>query len=265
MKILKLALVIPTVLALIAMPIYPTFASQGSFSVQTPQTIVCRGLNLVGLSCDSQKVSPSNPIGSYQPQPVRFNFDIFSNTSTGTAVISNSAAPKNLSGQKINLVSVPNSNEIYELVNGQKHVFPSLAVFYDYGYTLDMVQPITQTQLDKYPRADLIKIQGNSAVYYLTEGGMVRPVINTKKIFDFYGDRPEDIITISRKEFNFYPANQYIYQESPLNRDVFQINGNGKRYLTPMAVARLGIRANQVAPVSKSELDFYKTLAPLVD
>lgn len=271
-KTLKLAFVIPTVLALVVMPLYPTFASQGSYPVQDPQTIVCRALNMVGLSCGAT----SYVVGGYQPKPVHLNYDIFSNTpvsnsgtstnnSNSTAAISNAVAPKDLSGQKINLVSVPNSQEIYELVNGQKHIFPSLAIFYDYGYTTDMIQPITQYQLDKYPRADLVKIKGSSAVYYLTEGGLVRPVVDVKKIFDFYGDRTEDIITISRKEFNFYPTNQYVYQESPLNRDVFQISGNGKRYLTPMAVMRLNIRADQVAPVSKAELDFYKTLAPLVD
>ncbi len=276
-KTLKLALVIPMVLALIAMPLYPTLASQGSYIAQDPQTIVCNSLNAVGIGCASQTTTPYIP-SSYQPKPTHLNFDIFSNTpvaSTGTstsadnsnltATIANATAPTDLSGQKINLVSVPNSQDIYELVNGQKHIFPSIAIFYDYGYTLDMVQPISQTQLDKYPRAGLIKVQGSSSIYYLTEGGLVRQVNNPSQIFAFYGDRAEDVITISRKEFNFYPTNQYVYQISPLNLDVFQISGSGKRYLTPMAVARLNIRSEQVAPVSKSELDSYKTLAPLID
>ena len=277
-KILKLSLVLPTVLALIAMPLYPILASQGSSLALDPQAMVCRGLAMSGLGCDSQTAPAPYVAGTYQPKPTRLNFDIFSNTSVTssgtststdnsnlTATINNAVAPKDLSGQKINLVSVPNSGEVYALVNGQKHVFPSLAIFYDYGYTFDMIQPINQAQLDKYPRASLVKVQGSSAVYYLTEGGLVRPIVNPKKIFEFYGDRAEDIITISRKEFNFYPTNQYVYQFSPLNRDVFQISGSGKRYLTPMAVARLGIGVDQVAPVSKSELDSYKTLAPLID
>lgn len=262
------------VLALVAMPLYPTFASQGSSLAQDPQTTVCNALNMTGVGCNTTPYV----IGAYKPKPIRLNFDIFSNTPVAntssststnnpnlTATIANAVAPTDLSGQKINLVSVQNSQDIYELVNGQKHIFPSIAIFYDYGYTFDMVQPISQYQLDKYPRAGLVKAQGSSTVYYLTEGGLVRPVVNTKNIFAFYGDRNEDIITISRKEFNFYPTNQYVYQESPLNRDVFQIGNAGKRYLTPMAVARLNIRSDQVAPVSKSELDFYKTLAPLID
>ena len=270
-KSIKLPLILPTVLALIAMPLYPTLASQAPIPAQDPQTIVCHALDMVGLGCAPQTASESSGAGTYQPKPVLLNFDIFGNSSastdnsTLTGTINNAAAPKDLSGQKINLVSVLGSEDIYELVNGQKHIFPSRAVFYDYGYTLDMVQPIDQFQLDKYPRASLIKVKGDSKVYYLTEGGLVRPVVNTKKIFDFYGDRTEDIITISRKEFNFYPTNQYVYQFSPLNRDVFQISGSGKRYLTPMAVARLNIRADQIAPVSQSELGSYKTLTPLID
>ena len=274
MKTIKLSLAIPMVLALIATPFYSTFASQGYVVTQTPQAMVCQGLNMSGLGCDYQTANKPYVMGNYQPKPIYLNYDIFSNTSSSGAptsnsnsnkTISNAVAPKDLSGQKINLVSVPNSQEVYELVNGQKHPFPSIAIFYDYGYTLDMIQSISQPQLDKYPRANLVKAQGSSTVYYLTEGGLVRPVVDTKKIFEFYGDRNEDIITISRKEFNFYPTNQYVYQASPLNRDVFQISGTGKRYLTPMAVMRLGIRAEQVAPVSQSELNSYKTLAPLVD
>ena len=268
-KSIKLSLILPTVLVLVAMPLTPILATQANYPVQDPQSIVCRGLNILGLACDSKTASTVRE-SAYHPKPVRLNFDIFNNTRVSTndsnlATISNAVAPKDLSGQKINLVSVPISEDVYALVNGQKHIFPSLAIFYDYGYKLEMIQPITQEQLNKYPRAHLLKVKGDSDVYYLTEGGLIRPVINPKKIFEFYGDRNEDIITISRKEFNFYPTNQYVYQEAPLNRDVFQISGSGKRYLTPMAVARRNINWEQIAPVSQAELNYYKTLAPLLD
>lgn len=282
----RLFLAIPVILALVAMPIYPILADQGSYHPQIsviplfdPQAVVCRALDMVGMGCASQTSTPPN---AYQSKPIRLNFDVLSPVGTYTSLnssstsntisasdlkasISNAKAPHDLTGQKINIVSVPESPEIYELVNGQKHAFPSLAIYYDYGYTLAMIQPITQNQLDKYPRAKLLKVEGSSKIYYLTEGGMVRIAPDPKKILDIYGDRAEDVITISRKEFNFYPANEYVYQISPLNRDVFQVGENGKRYLTPMAVARLGLRADQVAPVSQAELATYKTLLPVID
>ena len=265
-KSLKFYVILPVLLALTAMPVSSAFASQ-SYIALDPQSMVCNGLTSVGIGCTPQATTPY-VMGTYQPKPVQLNYDIFSNTpvsSTGTSTSVNTASPTDLSGQKINIVSVPNSQAIYELVNGQKHLLPSMAIFYDYGYTTDMVEPISQAQLDKYPRAGLTKVQGSSTIYYLTEAGLVRQVNNPNQIFAFYGDRTQDIITISRKEFNFYPTDEYVYQISPLNLDVFQISTSGKRYLTPMAVARLGITSAQVAPVSKEELDSYKTLAPLVD
>jgi len=265
-KSIKLSIILPLVLSLVAMPSSPILAYQDGYIAHDPQALVCRSLNTVGLGCD-YNADKKPYVSDYQPAPVLLNFDVFGESSSlsNNSEIKNATAPKDLTGQKINLVSVPGSEDVYVLVNGQKHIFPSSAVFYDYGYTFEMIQPISQRQLDKYPRAHLVKVKGDATIYYLTEGGLVRRISDPKKIFEFYGDRTEDIITISRKEFNFYPTNQYVYQESPQNLDVFQISAEGKRYLTPMAVARRDILWDQVAPISQAELNFYKTLAPLLD
>ncbi len=281
MKTIKIATGFITILAFIIAPMSSVLAAPlySPAVLGDPQTIACRGLAMTGMGCATSGIAT----GNYTPKPVTINFDPFTagisnsttSVSTGSTAtvsknelkntIANAKAPKDLTGQKINIVSVASSPEIYMLVKGQKHAFPSLAVFYDYGYTLAMIQPINQDQLDKYPRAKLLKVKGDAKIYYLTEGGLVRQVFDTKKIFDLYGDRVEDVITISRKEFNFYPANEYVYQYSPFNRDVFQVSAEGKRYLTPMAVARLGIRADQVAPISQAEMNSYKTLPPVID
>lgn len=265
-KTLRISLGFISVLSMTALPVYSSLAYYDPYAntqtiVGDPNTIVCQGLALVGIGCASAAPSTYQPGTGFPlsttPTP--------SNAPDSKSAISNATAPKDLNGTKINIVSVPGSPEIYELVDGQKHPFPSLAVYYDYGYTLAMIQPITQDQLDKYPRANLLKVKGSSNVYYLTEAGLLRQVYNPKTIFNIYGDRPEDVITISQKEFNFYPTNQYVYQIAPLNLDVFQVSAEGKRYLTPMAVQRLGITPNQIAPVTQQELDSYKVLAPVID
>ena len=278
-KTLTLTAGIIIAIALVAVPLYQTSASQVFYpqylAVNDPQSMVCQGLGMAGIACSTPTSTPSLP-PTWQPKPIRLSFDPLNSPADSTTANSNSAttlksiisyamAPKDLSGQKINIVSVPSSPEIYELVNGQKHAFPSIAIFYDYGYTESMIQSVTQDQLDKYPRANLVKVEGSSTLYYLTENGMLRQIYNPTKVLPFYGDDANHAITISKKEFNIYPTNQYVYQESPLNRDVFQLTATGKRYLTPMAVLRLKIRPDQIAPVSKGELDSYKTLAPLVD
>ncbi len=245
-----------------------------------PNGLICSTLALIGLSCTGSSTT------AYQPQSHGFNFDIFSGSAktgtsgiaqtsggSGTSGVSNNAltgaiataGTKDLSGNDINLVQVAGKPDIYELVNGQKHAFPTMTIFADYGYTADMVQTISQAQLDKYPRANLLTVHGDTKqFYYLTEGGMVRPVPNDT-VLAAYGDRKEDAVQVSQKEFNFYPQNQYVFTEVPLNRDVFQFTNGGKRYLTPMAVARLHIPDEQVAPVIQAELDTYKTLAPVIN
>ena len=234
--------------------------------------MVCRGLAMSGLGCDSQTAPAPYVAGTYQPKLIRLNFDIFSNTpvaSSGTststdnskltATINNAVAPKDLSGQKINLVSVPNSGEVYALVNGQKHVFPSLAIFYDYGYTFDMIQPINQAQLDKYPRASLVKVQGSSAVYYLTEGGLVRPIVNPKRFLNSVATGPKTSSLLVAKNLIFIRRTSTSISFHRLtamsSKSAVPANATSRRWPLPVWV----LASIKSLPVSKSELDSYKT------
>ena len=186
------------------------------------------------------------------------NFDIFGTPATTTAGTSKSSIGK------ISLVS-PDNTHVYAIISGKKHLIPTEDVLREYDYKIEYVKAISQSDLARYPRVNLVKVRGDSKrVYYLTEGGMVR-LMPSEKVMDSYGVRKEDAITISKREFNFYPQNQYIYLESPLNRDVFQIvDSKSKRYLTPMAVQRLGIQVDHVTPVNQIEMDSYKILTPVV-
>ncbi len=216
------------------------------------------------------------------PKPVVLNFDIFSGNSATTSSTTGPASssstslfggffggssaknPTDANGNAISLVSADNTT-IYAIINGQKHLIPTVDVLNLYNYKPEFIRSISQADLNKYPRVSLVKAKGDSKhIYYLTEGGMLR-LMPSDKVIDSYGMRKQDAITISRQEFNYYPQNQYIFLENPLNRDVFQIiGGTGKRYLTPMAVTRLGIASEQIAPVNQFEMDTYKILAPVV-
>ncbi len=115
-----------------------------------------------------------------------------------------------------------------------------------------------------FPRAKLVKVKNNKRIHYITEGSMIR-LIPGGNIFDSYGDREEDIITISNKEFNFYPRNQYIFMENPLSTDIFQVSDDGsKRYVVPQVVKRLRITSDQVAPVNKAQFNAYEYGAPII-
>jgi hypothetical protein len=233
--------------------VYSAYVSTG----YQPKPVV---LNLYAMSNSSANSSGSNNSTSNTPSNSSSN-SIFGNL---FGSISSNTVAKDADGNPISLVS-PDNTHVYAIIAGKKHLIPTEDVFGDYGYTASMVKTISQKELDHYPRADLIKVKNDSKhLYFLTENNMTR-LIPSQKVMDSYGDRAEDAITISKQEFNFYPQNQYIYLESPLNRDVFQIvNGTGKRYLTPMAVQRLVITPDQVAPVNQTEMDFYKILAPVI-
>ncbi len=166
----------------------------------------------------------------------------------------------------ISVVSVPGSDQVYRIVSGKKHLIPNEEIFASYGLKLSMINAITASELAKYPQARLFRVQGDETltIYYLTGGGMIRPMINNKAFYS-YGNRKEDVITINLKEFNFYPRNQFVFVERPsVNRDIYQITGGVKRYVAPAAVTRMNIQAHEIAPVSIVELEEYPTSDPVI-
>lgn len=170
----------------------------------------------------------------------------------------------------ISVVNVDGQTSVYRIINGQKHSMPTTEIFYSYGFDLNIVQDISATELSKYPLARLFIVEGadedveKPQIYYLTGGGMLRPILNDK-VFYSYGDRKENVITINQKEFNYYPRNQYIYVERPkMNREIYQITGGIKRYLTPVAVKRLNLSEREIAPVNQIEFDEYPNGEPVI-
>lgn len=164
----------------------------------------------------------------------------------------------------LTIVNVEGRPEVYRIVNGLKHSLPTTQIFYSYGYSLGIVQKITSEELSQYKTARLFRVELDTKdenlsnqIYYLTEGGMLRPMISDK-VFYSYGNRMEDVITINQKEFNYYPRNQFIYLERPtLDRNIYQITGGIKRYLTPVAVKRMDLKEEEIAPVNQIEFDAY--------
>lgn len=159
----------------------------------------------------------------------------------------------------ISVVRVPGQTAVYRIINGRKHLIPTDEIFESYGFGPEIIKQASQTELDQYPAARLFLTEGGEAaqIYYLTDGGMIRPILNDA-VFYSYGNRKEDIITINQKEFNYYPRNQFIYLERPdLNRDVYQIAGGIKRYLTPVAVRRMNLAEHEIAPINQIEFDQY--------
>jgi len=255
-------------------------------------SFVCGALSSIGVGCGAPQrvttpvyglsvasVPVSTSIPSQDDSQARSSQQASTTGSTGSlqASIANITAKRTASDDDVILVKVPGTNgykqtlglstndAVFEIIRGQKHFIPTVDIFFDYGFDLAAVQSVTQKDLEPFPRAKLVNVyKKGKDNFYITEGYMVRLIPN-KRVFESYGDREEDIITISKKEFNFYPRNQYVFMENPLNADVYQIVDDGtKRYVVPQVMKRLRIEQYQIAPINKQQLDAYSNGVPII-
>ena len=246
--------------------------------------LVCNVMYGLGLPCGSGRVTSTNSQATYYNSITTSNTsDSSQNKSSANTTatssnndgwswsgVSNLSASiftgnvtKKFTNNQISLIKSSTNPGVYEIIDGKKHNIPNEEIFNDYGYKKEMVRTVAQSEIDRYPRAKLIQAKGDNKVYYLTENGM-RRLMPDAKIYESYGNRKADIVTISKKELNYYPEGLYIYQENPLNRDVFMISNGIKQYLTPMAIRRMELKEFQVAPVNQYEFSYYKTGAPII-
>lgn len=260
-NITKYSISLLTTIGLVLAPFVAsaTSAEGKNLNISDPNAIVCEALGTIGIGCGTSQATPSST-----PSPTSTPTQISkpSDNSNLTAAIFNSGSK----GKRANsiLVRIMGQTEIYEIIGGQKHLIPTKDIFYDYGFRDELIQNITTEELNRYSRVKLIRAEGdNNKTYYLTEGQMFRLIPNNK-IFDSYGNRSEDVLVISKREFNYYPPNQFVFLESPLRRDVFQIVNGKKRYVTPMAVERMKIRFYDLAPINEMEFNYYKIGSPIV-
>ncbi len=250
-NITKYSIALLTTAGLVLAP-FVVNAESKNLNISDPNAVVCEALGRIGMGCGISKTSSPTLTGNKRD-----------NSNLTAAIYNSGSKNKSKRGDSV-LVRVKGQAEICEIIGGQRHLISTKDIFYDYGFRDELIQNITVEELNRYPRAKLIKAEGdNKKTYYLTEGQMLRLIPN-KEIFESYGNREEDIIVISKKEFNFYPSDQFVFLERPLRRDVFQIVNGKKRYVTPMAVQRMKIRDTEVAPVNETELSYYKTGSPIV-
>lgn len=247
-----------------------------------PEVLVCDVLASLGLGCGETAAPDTNDLaGNGNGSGSDVESKISGNRSSGGALlqasISSSAVKRNGSSDRVILVKIPagggaqttfgltTDDALFEIINGQRHFISTADIFFDYGFNFNSVQSISREELEKFPQAKLVKVSGKGDdVYYITDGFMIR-LIPDRKVFDSYGNREEDIITISKKEFNFYPRNQFVYVENPFTGDVFQVTGDGiKRYVVPQALKRMRITIDQIAPINKIQLDSYAYGAPII-
>src|SRR3989344_7532248 len=161
------------------------------------------------------------------------------------------------------LIKTADTSDVYAITKGKKHWIPTPAVFNSYpGYKWGNIQIISQADLDKYPRVKHIKLANTSKVYYTTESGLKRHVLNSE-VFLSYGNKWEDIIEVNQTELNAYNDSELIRLMGDYK--VYKIENNQKRWIeTAEIFNQLGFDWSKIAPVNQTEFYGYFTGGPII-
>jgi len=216
------------------------------------QSLVNRALSgIYGNNAYAISSSSSNSTSSQSASIGGIFSNLFSKKTKNQTIDTNYGARKSI------LVRAENNQEVYEIINGQKHWILNSEIFNDYGFSLDDINIVSQKELDQIPRTKLFRVINDDKLYYLTEANRMK-LIPSIEVFNSYENKVQDVVDISQTEFNSYPTIKYINLESKKDPRVWLISGNTKYPLSNEAIVRSNICQLDVAPVNKTEFDYYK-------
>ena len=146
-------------------------------------------------------------------------------------------------------------HKVYRIVNGKRLWIPTISAFNAQGLKWDEIEDASETEVNQYPEAKLLQVDGDSKIYYLTESGLKRH-IPSSQVFLSYGNSWNDVIKISNAELNAYSDNVLIKAEGDYK--VYKLeNGNKKWIKTAIAFNRLGYDWLGIGLVNGTEINSY--------
>lgn len=109
-------------------------------------------------------------------------------------------------------------------------------------------------------RPVLLRANGTKDVFYVTRRGLKRLVPNPQ-VFLSYGNKWSDVIQADQAVLDSYPENKYVFFEAANpHRKVYKIEGGKKYPISEDEVKKLGLKNHEIAPVNRTELDYYKSI-----
>lgn len=161
--------------------------------------------------------------------------------------------PSPISG--VTLIKASNDVKVYAIVDNKRHWIPTTEIFNSYSYDWNKISIISRTQINNYTRVKLLRAEGDPKVYYLTEKGYKRH-IPSPEVFNSYGNKWENVITVSATEIGFYSDSGLIRLMG--GTKVYKLENGKKRWIkTAEAFNRYGFNWNNIAPVNQTELNYY--------
>ena len=145
--------------------------------------------------------------------------------------------------------------KVYRIIDGKQLWIPTISAFNAQGLKWEDIQEVSQAEVNQYPRAKLLQATGDPKVYYITESGLKRHLINPQ-VFTSYNNKWEDIVQVTPAELNSYSDNILIKAQGDYK--VYKIEDNKKRWIkTNEAFNRLNYDWSKIAPVNTTEINAY--------
>ena len=156
-----------------------------------------------------------------------------------------------------NLVRVSGQDKVYQIINGKYHWIPTANIFANYGFSTGEIRTISQAELNTYSRVKVVRVSGSSDIYYITESWMKRKMPNMDTFYS-YGNKLEDVVSISQEELNWYLENHLIKYDNDWK--IYYLENGLKRWITSAsAFNRHGYDWSRIAPVNSTEINAWPT------
>ncbi|MEK7097279.1 MAG: fibronectin type III domain-containing protein, partial [Patescibacteria group bacterium] len=152
--------------------------------------------------------------------------------------------------RKASLVKL--GSKIYAIVKSKQHRIINKEVFDMYKFAWSKVKTITPANLAKYPRTKLIKSLDSVNVYYLTDRGQKKRILN-RSVFESYGNKWGDVIGIMPDEFKLYADVKYVRYGG----NIYVLEGATARPITEEAFGQKGYKLADIVDINETEFGGY--------
>jgi hypothetical protein len=160
------------------------------------------------------------------------------------------------------LYKTVDSPDVYAIIAGQRHYISSPASFCQYGYRWEDIKTVSRAELEKYPRARLIKSPEKPTIYFLyqrPENKWLKIALNSPSVFVSYPDNYwGKVITVTQLDVDSYPDARLIRKIG--DKAVYFLDKNNvKHYVSSVVFRRRGFNPALVVEVNEIHFDSYKT------
>lgn len=157
------------------------------------------------------------------------------------------------------------SPDIYTIMNGQRHFISSPASFNEYGYDWMKVRTVSQTELEKYPRARLIKSGTGNTIYYLfqkPEGQWLKINLGSPSVFASYpANYWGNVISVTQLDVDSYPDVKLIKTKD--SSEIYYLENNERHVISNETFMKRGYNKYEICEVNNTHLESYKISSPI--